>query len=181
MLIATRSDERRSFLHAASLHLRHSPEGAMGIVVNQPAANINFPDLLVQLDVIPETDAIQVKAQARISACQGGPVETVAASCCIRPISSSRIRPCPLTRALPHRHLDISQGDRAWHRAANAILHLAMLAGHRASLNRRSKKWLAALPADPELIFGTESIRNTLRPCANRDRYRHAVSEVGHA
>ena len=31
----------------------HSPEGAMGIVVNKPAADLNFPDLLVQLDIIP--------------------------------------------------------------------------------------------------------------------------------
>ena len=32
----------------------HSPEGAMGIVVNKPAADLNFPDLLVQLDIIPD-------------------------------------------------------------------------------------------------------------------------------
>ena len=31
----------------------HSSDGAMGIIVNQPAANISFADLLVKLDVIP--------------------------------------------------------------------------------------------------------------------------------
>ncbi len=36
----------------------HSPEGAMGIVVNQPASNINFPDLLVQLNAVTEDDGI---------------------------------------------------------------------------------------------------------------------------
>ena len=36
---------------------RIRPEGAMGIVVNQPANNIKFPDLLVQLNVVPEGEA----------------------------------------------------------------------------------------------------------------------------
>ena len=43
----------------------HSPEGAMGIVVNQPAGNINFPDLLVQLDVIDEAEQIQLPRRRR--------------------------------------------------------------------------------------------------------------------
>ena len=37
----------------------HSSEGAMGIVVNHPAPNINFSDLLVKLDVIPAADVIR--------------------------------------------------------------------------------------------------------------------------
>jgi len=49
MLIAmpAMSDERftRSVIYVCA----HSSEGAMGIVVNQPAQNIRFPDLLVQL------------------------------------------------------------------------------------------------------------------------------------
>ena len=42
----------------------HSSEGAMGIVVNQPAPNISFPDLLVKLDVIPAADLIQLPPRA---------------------------------------------------------------------------------------------------------------------
>ena len=55
----------------------HSPEGAMGIVVNKPAADLSMPDLLVQLDIIPETDLIRLPR--RVGAMQvlmGGPVET---------------------------------------------------------------------------------------------------------
>src|SRR5215831_1751692 len=52
MLIAmpTMGDERftRSVIYVCA----HSSEGAMGIIVNQPAAHISFPDLLVQLDVV---------------------------------------------------------------------------------------------------------------------------------
>ena len=38
----------------------HSAEGAMGIVINKPAADLNFPDLLVQLEIIPEADRIRL-------------------------------------------------------------------------------------------------------------------------
>ena len=77
MLIAmpTMRDERfaRSLIYVCA----HSSEGAMGIVVNQVASNINFPDLLVQLDVIPATDLIQLPPRAgEVKVLKGGPVET---------------------------------------------------------------------------------------------------------
>ena len=34
----------------------HSSEGAMGIIVNRPAGSIDFPGLLVQLDIIQRAD-----------------------------------------------------------------------------------------------------------------------------
>lgn len=55
----------------------HSPEGAMGIVVNKPAADLSMPDLLVQLDIIPETDLIRLPQRVgRMQVLMGGPVET---------------------------------------------------------------------------------------------------------
>jgi putative transcriptional regulator len=76
MLIAmpAMSDERfaRSLIYICA----HSSEGAMGIVVNQPAENIKFPDLLVQLDVIPAKDLIELPPQADVKVLKGGPVET---------------------------------------------------------------------------------------------------------
>src|SRR5919198_2363632 len=55
----------------------HSSEGARGIVVNQPAANISFSDLLVQLEVIPAADLIQLPPRAgMVKVLKGGPVET---------------------------------------------------------------------------------------------------------
>ena len=55
----------------------HSTEGAMGIVVNQPAPNISFPDLLVQLDVIPAADLIQLPSTVGgVKVLKGGPVDT---------------------------------------------------------------------------------------------------------
>jgi putative transcriptional regulator len=55
----------------------HSAEGAMGIVVNHPAPNISFSDLLVKLDVIPAADAIRLPPRAGVvKVMRGGPVET---------------------------------------------------------------------------------------------------------
>ncbi len=55
----------------------HSKDGAMGIVVNQRARRIKFPDLLVQLDVINEQEAIRLPARAGgMQVLKGGPVET---------------------------------------------------------------------------------------------------------
>ena len=76
MLIAmpAMSDER--FARTVIYVCAHSTEGAMGIVVNQPAPNIKFPDLLVQLDVIPAADLIQLPPKADVKVLKGGPVET---------------------------------------------------------------------------------------------------------
>ena len=55
----------------------HSPEGAMGITINQLARQITFHDLLVQLDIIPETPEIRLPGPAgRMQVHRGGPVET---------------------------------------------------------------------------------------------------------
>jgi putative transcriptional regulator len=77
MLIAmpAMGDERfsRSLIYICA----HSSEGAMGIVVNHPAQNINFSDLLVKLDVIPAADVIQLPSRAGVvKVMRGGPVET---------------------------------------------------------------------------------------------------------
>jgi putative transcriptional regulator len=77
MLIAmpSMSDERfaRSLIYVCA----HSSEGAMGIVVNQPVQNIRFPDLLVQLEVIPASERIELPRRAeRVTVLKGGPVET---------------------------------------------------------------------------------------------------------
>src|ERR671916_66910 len=68
-------DER--FARSVIYLCAHSAEGAMGIVVNKPAADLNFPDLLVQLDIIPEADLIQLPQRVgRMQVLMGGPVET---------------------------------------------------------------------------------------------------------
>ena len=55
----------------------HSSEGAMGIIVNRPAGSIDFPELLVQLDIIADSDQIKLPENAEsMKVLKGGPVET---------------------------------------------------------------------------------------------------------
>ena len=76
MLIAMPSMRDERFARTLIYICAHSSEGAMGIVVNQPASNIKFPDLLVQLDVISDSDVIQLPLSAgSVQVLKGGPVE----------------------------------------------------------------------------------------------------------
>jgi putative transcriptional regulator len=77
MLIAMPAMNDERFARAVIYVCAHSSEGAMGIIVNHPAQNIRFPDLLVQLEVIPEAERIQLPTEAEgVKVLKGGPVET---------------------------------------------------------------------------------------------------------
>lgn len=53
----------------------HSSEGAMGLIINQPQP-MRFPDLLVQLGIVNEQEAIRLPATARdFPIRNGGPVD----------------------------------------------------------------------------------------------------------
>jgi putative transcriptional regulator len=76
MLIAMPHMRDENFARTLIYICAHSPEGAMGIVVNQPAANLRFPELLVQLDVISDQAVIELPPSAdAIQVLKGGPVE----------------------------------------------------------------------------------------------------------
>lgn len=69
------ADER--FARAVIYICAHSAEGAMGIVLNRPALNVNVPDLLVQLEIIPEIERIRLPHKVgQMQVLMGGPVET---------------------------------------------------------------------------------------------------------
>jgi putative transcriptional regulator len=77
MLIAMPAMLDERFVRSLIYICAHSSEGAMGIVVNHPAPNISFPDLLVKLNVVPQVDRIQLPTRAEgVKVMRGGPVET---------------------------------------------------------------------------------------------------------
>jgi putative transcriptional regulator len=77
MLIAMPSMGDDRFSRTVIYICAHSSDGAMGIVVNQPAPNLSFADLLVKLDVIPASDLIELPSSAGgVKVLRGGPVET---------------------------------------------------------------------------------------------------------
>jgi putative transcriptional regulator len=69
------TDDR--FVRSVIYVCAHSAEGAMGIVLNRPASDLNFPDLLVQLEIVPDAERIKLPQRVgRMPVLMGGPVET---------------------------------------------------------------------------------------------------------
>lgn len=74
-LIAMPGMQDERFSRAVIYVCAHSEEGAMGIIINQ-VQPLRFPDLLVQLGVVDERQAIRLPANARdLPVRNGGPVD----------------------------------------------------------------------------------------------------------
>lgn len=77
ILIAMPGMEDPRFARSVIYICAHSEDGAMGIVLNQLADQITFPELLIQLGIVAEGDAISLTGPvARLQVHRGGPVET---------------------------------------------------------------------------------------------------------
>lgn len=77
LLVAMPGMPDSRFARAVIYVCAHSPEGAMGLVINQPATNIAFPHLLEQLEIIEHADQIRLPEQVeKVRVLKGGPVET---------------------------------------------------------------------------------------------------------
>lgn len=77
MLIAMPSIGDQRFTRTLIYVCAHSPEGAMGIIVNRRSKSLKFSELLVQLEVIGEEDAIRLPPRVEaLQVLRGGPVET---------------------------------------------------------------------------------------------------------
>jgi putative transcriptional regulator len=76
-LIAMPNVEESTFSKAVVYLCAHSEDGAMGLIINKPMAQLTFRELLVQLDIVEEDDRIQLPpATASMRVHRGGPVET---------------------------------------------------------------------------------------------------------
>ena len=75
-LVAMPSMPDPRFQRAVIYICAHSDAGAMGLIINHPAADVRFFDLLVQLNIIPEgTDITLPPGHGAVSVVKGGPVE----------------------------------------------------------------------------------------------------------
>ena len=76
MLIAMPGLRDGPFARSVVYLCAHREDGAMGIIVNQRSPSITFADLLVQLDVVKQDEAIRLPARAgAVRVLRGGPVE----------------------------------------------------------------------------------------------------------
>lgn len=75
LLIASPSMLDPRFARSVIYLCAHTADGAMGIVINQPAQNISFSNLLEQLDILDEKDEILLPQVIDMAVHLGGPVE----------------------------------------------------------------------------------------------------------
>jgi len=159
MLIAMPAmlDERfsRSVIYVCA----HSSEGAMGIVVNHPAPNINFSDLLVKLDVIPAADVIQLpRAAGVVKVMRGGPVETERGFVLHSANFFIENNTLPIDDGIClTATIDILKAIARGDGPASAILALGYAGWAPGQLENeiQGNGWLHC-SADPELVFGTD-------------------------
>ncbi|MDP2622088.1 MAG: YqgE/AlgH family protein [Hyphomicrobiales bacterium] len=150
----------------------HSSDGAMGIVVNKPAPDITFPELLTQLNVIDGENSIRLPRPIRRKQVYvGGPVETgrgfvlhtsdyfienstlpIDESICLT--ATLEILKAIASGAGPHGSL-LALGYAGW--GAGQL-----------ETEIQSNGWLTC-PADPDLVFNT----------ALEDKYEQALAKIG--
>jgi putative transcriptional regulator len=172
MLIAmpAMSDER--FARTVIYVCAHSSEGAMGIVVNQAAPNIKFPDLLVQLEVIPASERIQLPGRAEeVKVLKGGPVETGRGFVLHSADFFIENSTLPIDEGIClTATLDILKAIARGKGPSNAILALGYAGWAPGQLEQEIQQngWLHC-DADPELIFGQDIDH----------KYERALAKIG--
>ncbi len=172
MLIAmpTMNDER--FSRAVIYVCAHSTEGAMGIIVNHPAANIKFPELLVQLEVIPAVERIQLPTCAEdVKVLKGGPVETGRGFVLHSADFFIENSTLPIDEGIClTATLDILKAIARGNGPASAILALGYAGWAPGQLEQEIQQngWLHC-SADTELIFGTDT----------DTKYQKALRKIG--
>ncbi len=76
-LIAMPSLREEPFARSVVYVCAHRDDGAMGLIINQRASEIDFAQLLTQLGIVPAEPAIRLPRQAEtVRVVRGGPVET---------------------------------------------------------------------------------------------------------
>ncbi|BAF86486.1 MULTISPECIES: YqgE/AlgH family protein [Azorhizobium] len=157
MLIAMPSMRDERFNRALVYICAHSAEGAMGIVVNQPATHIDFGDLLVQLDVVPATKRIQLPPRAElVKVLRGGPVETGRGFVLHSSDFFLENATLPIDNGIClTASLDILKAIAGGQGPESAVLALGYAGWAPGQLETeiQANGWLHC-PADPELIFG---------------------------
>jgi len=160
MLIAMPSMGDERFARAVIYVCAHSTEGAMGIIVNQPAANIKFPDLLVQLEVIPAAERIELPTQTEdVKVLKGGPVETGRGFVLHSADFFIENSTLPIDEGIClTATLDILKAIARGNGPASAILALGYAGWAPGQLEHEIQEngWLHCA-ADSELIFGTDT------------------------
>jgi putative transcriptional regulator len=150
----------------------HSQEGAMGIVINRPASDLSMPDLLVQLDIIPEQEAIRLPIRVgRMPVLMGGPVETSRGFVLHSPDFFIDQSTLPIDESIClTATVDILRAIAKGEGPENAVLALGYAGWSAGQLETeiQSNGWLHC-PADLDLVFHSTA----------ETRYERALRKIG--
>ena len=162
----------------------HSEDGAMGLVINQRASHISFPDLLTKLNIVPASAEGISDCVRKMSIYVGGPVETgrgfvLHSSDYFVNDSTLPIEDGVCLTATIDILKAIASGNGP-HRAILALGYAGWSPGQLES-EIQANGWLNC-PADPDLIFAPdiESKYNRALAKIGIDP-SHLVSDAGHA
>jgi putative transcriptional regulator len=163
-------DER--FARAVIFICAHSAEGAMGIILNRPAANVTMPDLLVQLEIVPEAERIRLPQKVgSMQVLMGGPVETSRGFVLHSPDFHLSQSTLPIDDGIClTATIDILRAIAAGRGPENAVLALgyAGWGAGQLEMELQANGWLNT-PADAEIVFNT----------AADVRYEMALRRIG--
>lgn len=172
MLVAMPVMEDERFARSVIYICAHSAEGAMGIIVNRPAGSIDFPQLLVQLDIIDTADEIRLPENAEtMKVLRGGPVETGRGFVLHSSDFSIKNATLPIDDGIClTATLDILKAIAEGNGPKHAILALGYAGWAPGQLEHeiQDNGWLHC-PADPDLIFGADV----------EDKYQRALAKIG--
>lgn len=172
LLIAMPIMDDERFARSVIYVCAHSSEGAMGIILNRPAGSIDFPELLVQLDIIDEADQIVLPAQAEaMKVMKGGPVETGRGFVLHSSDFFIKDATLPIDDGVClTATLDILKAIAKGKGPRHAILALGYAGWAPGQLESEIQEngWLHC-PADSDLIFGRDV----------EDKYQQALQKIG--
>ncbi len=172
LLIAMPVMDDERFARSVIYVCAHSAEGAMGIIVNRAAGSINFPELLVQLDIIDKAEQITLPGDAgAMKVLRGGPVETSRGFVLHSSDFFIKNATLPINDGISlTATLDILRAIAHGDGPKRAILALgyAGWAPGQLEMEIQSNGWLHC-PADLDLIFGRDI----------EEKYHRALDKIG--
>ena len=171
-LIAMPALDEGDFSRSVIYMCAHSAEGAMGLIINKPLDHLSFPDLLVQLEIIPDEKRIRLPTEARsMRVHRGGPVDTGRGFVLHTSDFHLDASTLPISEELSlTATVEILKAIAEGRGPEHSLLTLGYAGWAPGQLESEivDNGWLIT-DADPEIIFGAD----------DGDRYRRALATLG--
>ena len=185
LLVAMPSMTDRRFARSVIYVCAHSDEGAMGLIVNQPARNITAPDLLERLGISTRSSDDTVANEILSLSIQvGGPVETGRGFVLHSPDYFAKDSTLAIEQDIClTATIDILKAIARGRGPNRAVLALGYSGWSPGQLESeiQANGWLNC-PADADIVFGDDLDSKYARAMAKLGiNLSHLVSDTGHA